>query len=184
MHPKTRWFAPAVLLGTLALSACEIASAGGAAEAEAQTATADLQAPYVHATDRVEAGKYLVAIGGCNDCHTPGYLEAGGDVSVDEWLTGTPLGHRGPWGTTYATNLRLRAQEMTEDQWFQLYSQAKLRPIMPWMSLHAMSEQDLRAVYQFIRSLGPRGEPAPAYVSPDREPRTPYVDYTPRVPGG
>ncbi|HTG73952.1 MAG TPA: cytochrome C, partial [Terriglobia bacterium] len=27
---------------------------------------------------QVERGRYIVEIGGCNDCHTAGYAEAGG----------------------------------------------------------------------------------------------------------
>lgn len=182
---RHRWLAPALSLplATLALSACQAAPDGDpVAEAEAQPSGSE-EVPHVRAQTVVEAGKYVVAVGGCNDCHTPGYLETGGNVPVEDWLVGTSLGHRGPWGTTYAANLRLRAQEMTEDQWFDLYSGSELRPPMPWMSLHLMSEPDLRAAYQFIRSLGPRGEPVPAYLPPGAEPETPFVDYTPQLPG-
>ncbi len=55
----------------------------------------------------LERGRYLVKIAGCNDCHTPRYAESGGAVAEAEWLTGDSLGWRGPWGTTYAINLRL-----------------------------------------------------------------------------
>lgn len=30
----------------------------------------------------LERGRYLVTIGGCNDCHTPGYPEAAGQVFI------------------------------------------------------------------------------------------------------
>jgi hypothetical protein len=46
---------------------------------------------------------------------------------------------------------------------------------MPWFALHEMKEQDLRDMYQFIKSLGPAGEAVPVYVPPDREPRQPFV---------
>ena len=36
---------------------------------------------------------------------------------------------------------------------------------------------DLRAIYQFVRSLGPKGRPAPAYVPPDQSPPAPYVQF-------
>jgi len=33
---------------------------------------------------------------------------------------------------------------------------------------------DLRALYHYIRSLGPVGDPAPAFLPPDRVPPRPY----------
>ena len=65
----------------------------------------------------VKRGQYLVKITGCNDCHTPGYASAGGKVADALWMTGDAFGWRGPWGTTYASNLRLIADKMTEEQW-------------------------------------------------------------------
>lgn len=53
----------------------------------------------------IQRGRYLVRITGCNDCHTPGYPESSGKTAEKLWLTGSPLGWRGPWGTTYASNL-------------------------------------------------------------------------------
>ena len=38
------------------------------------------------AGDQVARGRYLVTIGGCNDCHTDGYLQNGGNVPEDDWL--------------------------------------------------------------------------------------------------
>jgi hypothetical protein len=51
----------------------------------------------------------------------------------------------------------------------------KRRPTMPWFNLNIMNDEDLKAIYQFVRYLGPGGEPAPAYVPPDQEPKTPYA---------
>ena len=59
-------------------------------------------------------GRYLVKIAGCNDCHTPGYMANAGKVDEKVWLTGDQLGWSGPWGTTYAVNLRLYMKDMTE----------------------------------------------------------------------
>ena len=124
---------------------------------------------------QVERGRYLSKIAGCNDCHTPGYLLSEGKVPENVWLTGEKLGWRGPWGTTYASNLRLFVSGMTEDQWVRTARVLKSRPPMPWFTLNIMHEEELRAIYQFIRYLGPGGEPAPAYVPPDQEPKTPYA---------
>lgn len=51
---------------------------------------------------------------------------------------------------------------------------------MPWPSLHNMSEEDLRAIYRYVNSLGPKGQRAPEYVPPDQEPNFPYVVFTPQ----
>ena len=125
----------------------------------------------------VEEGRYLVRIGGCNDCHTPGYLMNEGKIPEKLWLTGDSFGWRGPWGTTYATNLRIRMQSLTEDQWVTYVRGLKARPPMPWFTVNQMRERDLRAIYRFVRHLGPGGKEAPAYVPPDKEPKPPYASF-------
>lgn len=126
---------------------------------------------------QIERGRYLARIAGCNDCHTAGYAEKGGKVPESQWLMGDKLGWRGPWGTTYPTNLRLYMQGMTEDGWVKAAKGMKTRPPMPWFVLHDMTEQDLRALYQFIVHLRPAGQPAPSYLPPGKEPPPPYVQF-------
>ena len=127
------------------------------------------------ATSTLERGRYLVKIAGCNDCHAPGYAMSGGKVPEKQWLTGDQLGWRGPWGTTYPSNLRLYMQKLSEDQWVKIAKSAQFRPPMPWFGLHDMTRQDLRAVYRFIKYLGPAGEMAPVFVPPGQEPKGPHV---------
>ena len=127
------------------------------------------------ATELNERGRYLVKITGCNDCHTPGYADAGGQIPERYWLTGDSMGWRGPWGTTYASNLRLYMQYLSENQWVTIAHTAQFHPPMPWYVLHDMTEQDLRAMYRFIRNMGPAGNPAPAYLPPEKEPEGPYI---------
>ncbi len=156
-------FAAAVLLGSAALISCNKTAGTGTAE------DAD--------SDPVKRGEYIVKITGCNDCHTPGYPEADGNLPVEEWLKGSPLGWRGPWGTTYALNLRIFMQGFTEDQWLVYARNARSRPPMPWYVLRDLSDSDLAAIYKFVRYLGPAGEPMPDYVPPDKEPSGPYVEF-------
>jgi hypothetical protein len=92
----------------------------------------------------LDRGRYLAVIAGCNDCHTAGYLLSEGNVPEKEWLTGDRLGWNGPWGTTYAPNLRLFMQDMSEEKWLKTARTVKLRPPMPWYALHRMTDQDLR----------------------------------------
>ena len=87
------------IAGILSLQAC-----GGATAAPAGDA-ATTPAQYVQADSQIEAGRYLVKIGGCNDCHTPGYVEklmmTGEAMPESEWLKGADVGFSGPWGVSY-----------------------------------------------------------------------------------
>ncbi|HEX4885907.1 MAG TPA: cytochrome c [Casimicrobiaceae bacterium] len=133
------------------------------------------------ATSLVERGRYIARTAGCNDCHTPHYPEKAGDVPEREWLTGVPVGFQGPWGTTYPANLRLMLDGMTEAQWIARARQP-MRPPMPWFALRDMTDDDLRAIYAYVRSLGPAGAPAPAYAAPGASVDTPYFVFVPQNP--
>jgi mono/diheme cytochrome c family protein len=154
---------------TLACAAISVSSI--AADAPAKSATK----PAINKD--VERGRYLVMITGCHDCHTPNFLVNGGKTPEKDFLTGGTLGWRGPWGTTYPANLRLYFQEMTEEQWVGVAKEIQRRPPMPYYSLNAMAETDVRAIYQYIRSLGRAGVSAPKFVSADKEPPQPYVQF-------
>jgi hypothetical protein len=149
--------------------------------------TTDGEAPpatptFVQAQAPEEAGHYLFLVGGCNDCHTSGWQASDGKLPETEWALGSTTGFRGPWGTSYAANLRLAAAELTERQWVLLFRQSSGAPPMPWMNYRSMSEGDLVAVQRFLKRLGSRDSPALDLVPPGQEPATPYVDLTPRAP--
>jgi mono/diheme cytochrome c family protein len=144
-----------------------------AAAHAAETATQKAK-PAAESAD-ITRGRYLVKIAGCNDCHTAGYIMAAGKVPEKEWLLGDTLGWRGPWGTTYASNLRLYMRDLTEMQWLHVARNKEMRPPMPWFNLRAMTDGDLSAIYRYIRHLGSAGKPAPDYLPPDREPKPPFV---------
>ena len=130
----------------------------------------------------IQRGRYVVRMGGCNDCHTAGYSETNGALPESQWLTGVPVGYKGPWGVTYPANLRLLAQQLTEDEW-NTRIQLERRPPMPWFTLRAMSDADRRAMYRFIRSLGPAGAMAPDYVAPGAPVKTPFILFVPQSQG-
>ena len=127
----------------------------------------------------ISHGQYMVKISGCNNCHTPGYPQADGKTPMSDWLTGNPVGFNGPWGTTYPTNLRLTIQSLTEQQWLE-HARKPRRPPMPWFSLRDMSDNDLRAIYAFIKNLGAKGQPAPDYTPPGQTVNTPYIVFMPQ----
>ncbi len=109
----------------------------------------------------VERGRYLVQIAGCNDCHTAGYAEKGGKVPEKDWLTGDAVGWRGPFGTTYPVNLRLYVEKMSEADWLK----------------RVKTDRDQRALYHYLKAAGPAGQPAPAYLPPDKTPPLPYFQF-------
>lgn len=156
------------------------ALAGGAQQAAAQKKGEAKAAKAM--SKEAQRGRYLAQIAGCNDCHTPGYMPSAGKVDEALWLTGDALGWRGPWGTTYAPNLRLLAKDMTAAQ-FMTRARSELRPPMPWFAVREMTDADVKAIYAYIRHLGPAGNPAPAYVPPDKTPSGPFVQFPAPPPG-
>ncbi len=127
----------------------------------------------------VDRGRQVSIVGGCHDCHTAGYNESSGQIDPSTALKGTSVGWRGPWGTTYAMNLRLTVKDKTEDEWVEFAKTFKARPPMPYYNVHAMDESDLRSLYLYIKSLGDPGAPAPDAIGPDQEPTTPFVTMAP-----
>jgi hypothetical protein len=130
----------------------------------------------------VERGRHVSIIGGCNDCHTVGYNESAGQIDPAKALKGAPVGYQGPWGTTYPANLRLIAKDKTEDQFVEYAKTFKTRPPMPYYNVNAMEENDLRSLYQYIKSLGEPGDPVPEAVAPGETPKTPYIVFVPVMP--
>ena len=124
----------------------------------------------------IARGLALVVYGTCNDCHTAGWRDTDGAVPVSRWLTGSSVGFRGWWGTSYPTNVRLDFQVMSVDRWIAAVRTRAGHPPMVWQDLRQLPDSDLRAIYAFVKSLGPAGTTAPAAVEPWREPATPFVD--------
>ena len=166
MHQFVSWLAVAALSMVLAPGL----AAGAQGEAGKPAATKKAVSAKV-----IARGKYMVQTGHCNNCHTPEYTRKEGNVPEAQWLTGSaPLGFRGGWGTTYASNLRLNVPKFSQEQWVKYVKVMKPRPPMPWWAMRDTTDSDLAAIYQYIVSLGPAGEPTPDFVPPDQEPKPPY----------
>ena len=146
-----------------------------ACESQLPSNSEETSEPFVKAKSEIEAGRYLITVGGCNDCHTDGYLQTEGKIPEKNWLTGSKIGWRGPWGTTYASNLRIRVQELSEEDWVSTMHYRTAMPPMPWMNVNKMSEKDARAIYKYIKSLGSKGEVMPSALPPGEEPTTPFL---------
>lgn len=120
--------------------------------------------------DSVAYGKYLSTVGHCRFCHTqvderfqplPGMTFAGG------------MEHHGPWGTVRSTNLT--PHQTGIGHWkkenfigiFRAFStltpaDAAHNTPMPWPSLATMTDADLGAIYDYLRTLPPVDNPVTA----------------------
>lgn len=154
--------------------AAALCTAAGVAHSQGTAPGKTGVAPGTAGSTQIERGRYMIVVAQCNVCHTAGYGPKQGKVPEGEWLLGNPVGFRVAAGTTYASNLRLSVQAYTEDQWVQYAKTATPRLPMPFWSLHAMKPEDLRAMYQYMKHLGPAGKPAPDFLPPDKEPNPPY----------
>jgi mono/diheme cytochrome c family protein len=140
----------------------------------------------------VERGRYLVTIGGCNDCHTPFKIGPNGpEPDMSRMLSGHPesvvitsapkiegdgpfiwagaatnTAFAGPWGVSFARNL-------TPDEntgigvWDETIFMNTIRngrhwgvarpilPPMPWFNYRQMTDDDLKAVFAYLRSIPP-----------------------------
>jgi mono/diheme cytochrome c family protein len=115
----------------------------------------------------VDLGAHIAIIGGCHDCHTVGYNESAGQVDPNAALKGSPQPMQGPWGTTFAKNLRLTVKDMSEDEFVKYSDTFKAAPPMPWYNVHALTDVEARSLYQYIKSLpGELGEQAPPAIPP------------------
>lgn len=169
----------AVLLSAhIAIAACQTAS-----PLMETAALPPTEGPAMSATSMEKAGEYLTIVGSCNDCHTQGWVESRGTIPAADRFAGLNLGFRGEWGTSYGKNLRTVVQRQSEDHWVEVLKttdggDGKLP--MPWWNTRQMNERDLRAMYRYIKSLGPKPSGVPRSLPPGKEPSGPYIWVTPR----
>jgi mono/diheme cytochrome c family protein len=168
------------LLATLVFAACQTGgrSASSGSGSQASDAMPAANGPAVQAASMIQAGEYLTTVGGCNDCHTQNWVESKGKVAPADRFAGMSVGFRGPWGTTYGKNLRTIVQRMSEDRWVKVLQTADSgdgRPPMPWWNTAQMSDRDLRAMYRYVKSLGPKPNGVPRGLPPEKEPTGPYM---------
>jgi mono/diheme cytochrome c family protein len=138
--------------------------------------------PHVVGKSQVEIGAYLAEVGGCHDCHTPGWAQAPGNVPEDQLLAGSPVGFSGPWGTSYPANLRVSVQASTAEEWADMMKDRNGLPPMPWSTVNHMSRADLMAIHAYINSLGEGGNDIPMAVTDGSGPHTPYIWFMPEPP--
>ena len=126
--------------------------------------------------EQVERGKSLVWSIACNDCHTPKKPGPRGP-ELDE--TRLLSGHRespalpappalppGPWGVTYTANLTPDPETglglWTEQMFIRalrlgrhMGASRPIQPPMPWEVYGRLSDEDLKAIFAYLRSIPP-----------------------------
>jgi mono/diheme cytochrome c family protein len=141
--------------------------AGAAAPALLLAATVQMATSLVQAAaadPQVARGKYLVALGGCIDCHTPGYFLGRPDMA--RYLGGSDVGFELPGlGTFYGRNLTpdretgigawTREEIVTAIQTGVRPDGRVLAPIMPWAGFANLTKQDAMAIASFLKTLPP-----------------------------
>lgn len=138
----------------------------------------------------VARGKYLVTLGGCHDCHTPGYFLGKPDMA--RFLGGSDVGFELPGlGVFYGPNLTpdqatglggwTDAQIMTAIQKGERPDGRMLAPVMPWHALAALTPQDAQAIVAFLRTLPPVSNKVPGPFGPDQAPTSFVMKVVPPV---
>lgn len=151
-----------------------IAALFGCADNSSQLTKAGIDSQ--HETD-IARGRYLIEIMGCNDCHTSDIVDGSTQISQEDWLIGGTRGFYGPWGTVYPTNLRLLLNQISEQEWIVLARRMRNNSPMAWSWLPKVTDEDLQAIYRFVKHLGPKGNPAPEPLPPGVRPTTDYINF-------
>jgi mono/diheme cytochrome c family protein len=127
---------------------------------------------------QIDRGRYLTQIGGCSDCHTPGYFF--GNPDMTRFLGGSDVGFEVPGvGIVYGPNLTPDDETglgtWTADQIVDAIRTGMtpegrgLVPVMPWPNLAVLSDEDAYAIAAYLQSLDPVSNdvpgPVPAGVS-------------------
>ena len=115
--------------------------------------------PRQDVSDPVKRGKFLVSMAACADCHTP--QEKGQPVSGMDFAGGFVLD--GPWGRVASANLTPDPSGIPyydEAQFLRTlrtgYVGAReVNQIMPWSTFRNMSDEDLKAIYAYLKTLQP-----------------------------
>ena len=105
----------------------------------------------------VKKGDYLVTIGGCRDCHTPQHN--GQRMEALDLAGGFFL--RGPWGEVASANITQAPSGIPyyDDALFVeamrtgFVKARKLTQIMPWWNIGHLSDEDLKSMFAYLRTV-------------------------------
>jgi mono/diheme cytochrome c family protein len=131
------------------------------------------------AQDPVARGKYLVAFGGCNDCHTPGYFF--GKPDDTRHLGGSEVGFEIPGlGVFHGPNLTPDKETglgnwsndeiVTSLQTGVRPDKRVLAPIMPWKAFAQLTKADAMAIAAYLKSIPAVSNKVPGPFGPSETP--------------
>jgi mono/diheme cytochrome c family protein len=130
---------------------------------------AELQETTYDREDPVALGKYLITAGSCQDCHTikeqgvdvPGMEFAGGmdfpmvDGSIVTTANITPDTNTGIGTWTEAQFIDRFKQYADSSFVFHVVNDGEFNTAMPWKNYSQMSEEELKAIYAYLRTVTP-----------------------------
>lgn len=151
-----------------------------------------VQPPVSRAEDaRVARGRYLVRIGGCNDCHTPGYFLGKPDAS--RFLSGSDVGFPLPDGRVVVGRNLTPDKETGIGSWTieQIATAIRtgvrpdgrvLAPIMPYASYAYLTPSDVTAIALFLKTLPPVRHQIPGPFAANEKPTVFHWQLVPPQP--
>jgi mono/diheme cytochrome c family protein len=127
----------------------------------------------------VKRGEYLVRIGGCSDCHTPGHFLGKDDAT--RYLGGSDVGFGIPGhGVFVAPNLTPDKEtglgNWTAEQIATAITKGErpdgriLAPVMPYRDFAALTRSDALAIAAYLKSLPPVSHRVPGPFGPSEAP--------------
>jgi hypothetical protein len=123
-----------------------------------------------------EHGQYVAMVASCVECHSP--VDRGQVIRGKEWIGGRefPLPTGGVVRSQNLTPHVTGIGAWSEEQFvmrFKAYETADMpvehgdfNTIMPWRMYAGMSADDLRALYQFLRTLAPVANEVESFTAP------------------
>lgn len=138
-------------------------------------------------------GKYLANLGGCLDCHTPGYFF--GKPDMTRYLGGSDVGFQvGDLGVFVGPNLTPDKEtglgSWTPEQIATALTTGVrpdgriLAPIMPWRALANMTKPDVQALVAYLQSLPPVSHKVPGPFGISEKPSVAVMKIVPPEEAG